>query len=403
MPECSLAICGAPAAAQRCPCLGAFFCDAACQRAAWAAHKSACAAARDSPAVMRARGLLVSALTLAPKLAIDAAWLADTLTSAEPAAAIAASEALARRALRGENVDAELFDCIVAAAVAAARDSAQSPLLARTLHLLEVLISSNVARVDRLLSANGVQALMQSLKAHTRDKLVMRCALSVIGNAVSPGLKPVLRSDLREDTLVGAGALSFLAAAMRDNGRSTRLIYVAACTVRNLTTGSEARKDAAVAAGVVDALSAVLMELVPGATDEEPIMTYADGHMVDLPLPRNVGCEDGWDVAMDALGSAVATLSSPSDADGVVPGAPGYDFAPVDARNAHLLKTAPSLVQAFYMNAKLPGIVLALRNIAGIPGAPRAAVRSAALQGGRPFATKLFTALFPSRNVRLED
>jgi hypothetical protein len=297
-------------------------------------------------------------------------WLVETLAAAaqRPEVALVCCEALSCCLLRGANVAARpLFNSLVAGVIEAVPTTSAAPLFAAAAHVLECLcVDASV--VSRVLSARGVVPLLQAFaETSASDSRIVSPALSLLARMSWMGA-----TETSIDALVGAGAFRLAAAGAR--GRSPTAIYFAAGLVRNVCSGSEARKDAAVAADVSSALAAALESLLDEEAPlnfKEAIITHSDGRMWALPVERQAGIEDMWDMAVNALGFAMSVLSSPS----ALPGqhlhltAPEGDavFVGADARMMHLVSAAPALAAALRENDELPGVKLALRNLAIAP------------------------------------
>ena len=178
--------------------------------------------------------------------------------------------------------------------------------------------------------------------------------------------------------LAAAGLLPYLARAITLYKGSAPLAFIACVCIRNATSGSEARKDAGVAAGLGEAAGACLAaHLHPRADDSsaplpEELLVCANGMSVhSLWLEAGYSCVRV--MALDAAAMALATLASET-------GAAAAPCQGRDARLAALLASGaalPALLAAWCLHPHLEGVRLALRNCGTLP-AHRRALRAAA-------------------------
>lgn len=171
-----------------------------------------------------------------PHRPADTAFLCGLLT--HPSfTATPALEALSRRLAHGERPAPRLFHLIFSSALSLALLSPAPALLARALCLLTSLLRAHPPVLPRL------HALGLALLSFTPPRDLAFAILSFYNVALC--LAPC------KDALVAAGLLPFLARVAAAPGGAWLPLASEACTcMRNATTGSEARKDAGVAAGL---------------------------------------------------------------------------------------------------------------------------------------------------------
>jgi len=317
----------------------------------------------------RARGLFVTA-NRTGLLAEDAAFLADALSAvgAAPALQLAACEAAWRRLSYGEQLLADVVDRMAAGLFQVAR-GATPPLLVTALLAMELLFKKNAPRTARFAAATGIMpTLLALVGSHTRDVCVSIAALRLLGVVIDPSSDP--RSLICE-ALVDAGVFPYLVSLLNTHAGVIHATYLVAGCMQNLATGSEVRKNAAVAAGAAAALTNGLegsFRAFPrflAGNDSMPKASMSDGgFFLPLSIPFVEGYDSPVDVAIDQLSSAIACLASGSTLGGKEPTHPGYDFGPCNARKARLVVVMPSLVRAFRFCSVLMGVRLALRNMA---------------------------------------
>jgi hypothetical protein len=316
----------------------------------------------------RALSLLSSAPSSQPLRAADAAYLATLLHPSQCVALqTTALEALCLRQACGESLTSALSASICAAATALASAPAPAPaLLARAVRLLTMLCQSQHAPL--LLASPALHALAAGLLA--RDPASDGCECTLATVALVNGA--LLRAPPGPDALVAAGLLPFLARAAAAHAWAPLSYQLSGC-VRNATTGSEARKDAGVAAGLGPALAALLpAHLAPSPDDSAPcvVLRYSSGAVVQHPL--DPGYSSVRKMALNGACMALATLAS--DTGGVL--GPG-SLARVGALLGEGSPVLPELVSTWRLHRNMPGALAALHNCGTTP-ARRNGLRAAA-------------------------
>ena len=274
--------------------------------------------------------------------------------------------------LRGDwqNSTPPLRERLCVAAVKLALE--KSPILtASALYLLgrlckDVRSAGSECLVDamRVFSTPELPLLLKTLPSRVGDWRVAVQTTSLL-NSLNPHLAP----RQHRDALIRAGALDCCVAALSSHPKSPWVACTAASLIRNLTSGCEAAKVAAVSAGVPRAVAVsiqAMAELILNDDEEEDDETF-EIQGIALGFPIYIDFTSFYEFAMDNLAFVVAVLGS----GGPEKMQPGYDFRPIEARLSAMLDVVGPLVRmwengSFPMENEdedaLPGVLYALKN-----------------------------------------
>lgn len=299
-PKCSQ--CSSPKPRKACAACSEPYCSAACQRLAWPTHKATCS--------VRAHALARHATVppAPPTTALDAdsfSSLIDALAAA-PTAALTPLTALLT-ALMNNHLPVAHFDRTARCTLDAAGSLRSIPRVRGfALRILgRLCLGSGAAVALGLVEVAGVLPLL--LRSLDSPKAFERLGgMTLLGALVNHLSEETVQRFF--DTLVSSGALrSVFTLLARCRPSSADAGCLASQCIQNLCTGSEARKEAAMAAGAAKALTAVLRMLNEEGDAEFSVLEL--GGQLHILQSNNVD-HDHLEATVDSIALAIATLTS---------------------------------------------------------------------------------------------
>lgn len=357
--------CRAPNALKACAACFAPFCNAKCQRSGWSAHKTVCQALCRPPVVDHAP----------PPPAISPSHdefsrLVDAMAATSPPPCDALTDLLIL--LMRKDLPLVHFNRTTQSVVDASGGPGATPQL-RNLALrvlARISLSSGPIVALRLLEVEGLIPLMLGALAapeaceNLGGVMLLNSLLRVMPTSAAA------QRTKRADDLVFSGALhSIFALLARCPPSAGDTVAIASNCVRNLCTGSEARKAAAMAAGAAASLTRVLNVLNEEGETDFAVFKLG-GKAYTMPMPAEPGVYEPWDATVNAVAFAISTLAS---------GVAGDDGDGATSRATAF--TSEGMVEelgfSWSENPELQGAMLALCNFFVMGGASQEAVKAA--------------------------